>query len=38
MAGDPNDDACTTFQEWVADTNPTNSLSCFRIAVLANDN
>jgi parallel beta-helix repeat protein len=28
----PDNDPHTTFQEWVADTNPTNALSYFRIA------
>ena len=30
-AGNPDDDAFTTYQEWVADTDPTNALSFFRI-------
>jgi hypothetical protein len=34
-AGNPDGDAHTTFQEWVADTDPTNALSCFRIEAIA---
>jgi hypothetical protein len=34
-AGNPDGDAHTTFQEWVADTDPTNALSSFRIEVIA---
>ncbi len=30
--GNPDNDPHTTYQEWVADTNPTNALSFFRIA------
>jgi parallel beta-helix repeat protein len=33
-AGDPDLDAYTTFQEWVADTDPTNALSYFHIAAI----
>jgi hypothetical protein len=32
----PDADPHTTFQEWVADTDPTNALSCFRIAAISN--
>lgn len=32
-AGNPDNDPHTTFQEWVADTNPTNAASYFRIAL-----
>jgi hypothetical protein len=32
----PDGDPRTTFQEWVADTNPTNALSYFRIAAISN--
>lgn len=30
--GNPDNDPHTTYQEWIADTNPTNALSYFRIA------
>jgi hypothetical protein len=33
-AGDPDGDAFTTFQEWIADTDPTNSLSYFRVEAI----
>jgi len=32
-ADNPDADAHTTYQEWVADTNPTNALSYFRVAI-----
>jgi hypothetical protein len=32
--GNPDGDAHTTYQEWVADTDPTNALSIFRIAAI----
>ena len=32
----PDADPFTTFQEWVADTDPTNALSYFRIAAISN--
>jgi len=35
-AGNPDNDPHTTLQEWVADTNPTNALSYFRIAGISN--
>ena len=35
-AANPDADPHTTFQEWVADTNPTNALSYFRISALSN--
>jgi len=31
----PDGDSFTTFEEWVADTDPTNALSCFRIESVA---
>ena len=31
VSGNPDSDGYTTFQEWVADTNPTNTFSYFRI-------
>jgi hypothetical protein len=34
-AGDPDDDSQNTFDEWVADTNPTNASSYFRIETIA---
>jgi hypothetical protein len=34
-AGNPDQDAHTTFQEWQADTDPTNAHSCFRIEAIA---
>jgi len=33
--GNPDGDAHTTLQEWIADTDPTNALSYFRIAAIA---
>ena len=30
-SGNPDGDAHTTWQEWIADTNPTNALSYFRL-------
>jgi hypothetical protein len=33
---DPDGDQRSTFEEWVADTNPTNALSFFRIAAISN--
>jgi hypothetical protein len=33
--GNPDQDAHTTLQEWIADTNPTNALSYFRIASIS---
>lgn len=33
--GNPDGDAHTTFQEWVADTDPTNALSRFRIETIS---
>jgi len=35
VSGDPDLDALTTYQEWVADTDPTNSASLLRIAVVS---
>jgi len=35
-AGNPDQDAHATFQEWIADTDPTNALSFFRIAATTN--
>jgi len=34
-ASNPDNDLHTTLQEWIADTNPTNALSYFRIASVA---
>jgi hypothetical protein len=33
---DPDRDLCTTREEYVADTNPTNALSCFHIEAISN--
>jgi hypothetical protein len=35
-AGNPDHDPHTTYQEWIADTDPTNALSYFRIAEISN--
>jgi hypothetical protein len=35
LADDPDRDGHTTFQEWLAGTDPTNALSCFRIENLS---
>jgi parallel beta-helix repeat protein len=35
-SGDPDNDGLTTFQEWIADTDPTNPLSNFRIQAISN--
>jgi hypothetical protein len=35
-ASNPDEDALTTLQEWIADTDPTNALSLFRIEPLTN--
>jgi hypothetical protein len=35
-ASNPDADPHTTYQEWIADTNPTNALSHFRVAALSN--
>ncbi|MEK7677648.1 MAG: hypothetical protein AAB676_17605, partial [Verrucomicrobiota bacterium] len=35
-AGNPDDDSHTTFQEWMADTDPTNALSFFQITAISN--
>jgi parallel beta-helix repeat protein len=35
-SGNPDNDPCTTFQEYVADTDPTDALSYFRIAAISN--
>ena len=35
-SGNPDNDAQTTYEEWLADTNPTNALSCFRITAISN--
>lgn len=35
-AGNPDNDPHTTLQEWIADTDPTNALSYFRIAGISN--
>jgi len=34
VSGDPDQDAFTTFQEWVADTDPTNALSYFHVGAI----
>jgi hypothetical protein len=34
--GDPDHDGLTTFQEWIADTDPMNPLSNFRIQAISN--
>lgn len=36
VSGNPDGDPFTTFQEWQADTDPTNTLSHFRIEVISN--
>jgi hypothetical protein len=35
-AGNPDHDPHTTYQEWIADTDPTNALSYFRIESISN--
>jgi hypothetical protein len=35
IEGNPDGDAHTTYQEWVADTDPTNALSYFRIEAIS---
>jgi hypothetical protein len=35
-AGNPDNDPHTTLQEWIADTDPTNALSYFRIEAISN--
>jgi len=35
-SGNPDNDAYNNFQEWLADTNPTNALSFFQIQTLTN--
>jgi hypothetical protein len=35
-AGNPDNDPYTTLQEWIADTDPTNGLSYFRIEAISN--
>ncbi len=35
-AGNPDNDPQTTWEEWVADTDPTNALSHFRITAISN--
>ena len=35
-AGNPDNDPHTTLQEWLADTDPTNALSYFRIETISN--
>jgi hypothetical protein len=34
-SGNPDNDPHTTYQEWIADTNPTNALSYFRIETIS---
>jgi hypothetical protein len=33
--GNPDQDAYATFEEWVADTDPTNALSCFHLEAIS---
>jgi PKD repeat protein/REP element-mobilizing transposase RayT len=35
-AANSDGDACSNYEEWVADTNPTNAASCFQIALASN--
>lgn len=37
ISGNPDHDVFTTFQEWLADTDPTNALSFFRIEDISKD-
>ena len=37
VSGNPDQDAFTTFQEWLADTDPTNALSYFHIEGITKD-